>query len=447
LTRLFLKSLSFKPDFSSTRPDLKMAPSLSDHFYSNVSERLEQIKAMADAVHGKSTSEQIDEYMRNHEVSQSRYYIAPGGLINWSLSINDQNDSRIEYDFPLDTYLATYPFGEQGTQYPDPSSPYIYQVRPYPEQRTIAQDPSAWSGPYYHNSTVANHPFKSESTFPSPDEYGIHLAASEGIDDADFDGTETAESETVNTGDLTSDVDDFAPYESLRPSREHSSEQWDNPQDDMPQLLWYIFPEEAQGPRVPLPRAKVKMKTCHPRRITAWHRSGHSLKSIVNRVKNIPDHNAKVGKKVPTGRSGKSRTKEEVAMNSFTMRSQRYCQKTGLLAPTKGKREGAWKFPPSYVKGILQLSNAQLFHRVIGKVERGSFVMTAPDDVYQGTPAASQERVALPTPKDIDPVIRKALEDAGRRDLPTFQEFLQRNPDRAQHWGLNPATGMPINRG
>jgi hypothetical protein len=127
--RLFLNQ-----GFSSTRPDSTMAPSVFNRFDTNASE-LEQIEAMVDAVHGKFTSEQIDEYTRNHQVSQSGYFIAPGGPIDWTLINNDQNGSGNEYDYPMSTYqileqgtldfnriMLDYTKGRAGRQYPATTS-------------------------------------------------------------------------------------------------------------------------------------------------------------------------------------------------------------------------------------------------------------------------------------------------------------------------------------
>lgn len=217
---------------------------------------------------------------------------------------------------------------------------------------------------------------------------------------------------------ITTVVDDFADRTPIS-GAERTTGDWINDYDDMPVRLWYLRNREAQGPHVPLPNHQVMMKNLPPRKPAAYRRSGHSCKDIMRIIKDAPAR--------PTGLSN---------------RVQRYFAWEGMESESKGHRRS---LTIEAIRGLMKLSNVKIFYGVRGKVKRGEYEMTEPDDAFQGTKAKSSTRVPLQAPKDVEWWLRQALMDEGIMDFPTFPEFLQRNMDIALHFKLDPMTGLPIN--
>ncbi|QDS76658.1 hypothetical protein FKW77_008360 [Venturia effusa] len=86
-----------------------------------------------------------------------------------------------------------------------------------------------------------------------------------------------------------------------------------------------------------------------------------------------------------------------------------------------------WTRRPDYLYRIVQLSNTQLFHRVIGDVSRGDHrFMTAPEDMMTKNGPHPEVRYPLPAPVDVPKGLRDWFESLGRK-LPTFEEWKARN--------------------
>lgn len=196
-------------------------------------------------------------------------------------------------------------------------------------------------------------------------------------------------------------------------------------------------PEDADIQPEPLPAGMVFVRYFSPRRVIMLRRSGYSMTDIVNCIHNVPELDPKAS---TLNRNKTKRTKEQACETMLSMRGQRGCEKVAIFAESKGIRK---RLPKHSVEAFSRLSNAQYFHRVIGKIQRGEFELTAPDDWDQMISATGTTRVALKVPRDLEPWFRQSLEKAGVNDIPTFPEFLLRNLDIAQHWGLNPMTGHP----
>ncbi|TID13731.1 hypothetical protein E6O75_ATG01709 [Venturia nashicola] len=245
--------------------------------------------------------------------------------------------------------------------------------------------------------------------------------------------TNTQQSDVAAVEEVTTVVDDFADRVPVS-GGERTTGDWTNDHDEMAERLWYLRDQEALGPRVPLPNHKVMMKDLPPRKLALYRRSGHSCKDIMRIIQDAPA--------LPTGLSN---------------RVQRYFAWEGMESESKGQRRS---LTAEAIRGLMKLSNAKIFYGVRGKVKRGEYEMTEPDDAFQGTYARnsggcrvqkvqqgtyarSSTRVPLQAPKDVEWWLRQALMDAGIKNFPTFVEFLLRNPDIAQHWGLDPMTGRP----
>jgi hypothetical protein len=231
-------------------------------------------------------------------------------------------------------------------------------------------------------------------------------------------------------------LDDFALYQEERQGKDSNREDDDTP-GPIPERLCYIFPHEARGPKVPLPQ-HLSNEDCTSRMVAAWLQSGYKLSAIASRVDVIPKarglnrpkdkHERKYG--------GLPRTNLDTFKNLLSVRAQSWRWLNGPLAEKIGARGKG--LAEKYLCSLLQLSNAQLFFRVIGDLvtegfTSGSFEMTPPWDRYQRTDGDPTVRYPLPAPKEIHPVIRKAFVAKGRL-LPTLKEFLQRHPEISNYF-------------
>jgi hypothetical protein len=209
----------------------------------------------------------------------------------------------------------------------------------------------------------------------------------------------------------------------------------------VPLCLWYIDPKKAIVKKEPLPK-DMKNEDYEPMRIAEWRRMDYSNKEIDNIIDNPAPRQHQNRLRGKGKRAGTDRPLKVIVNNRSSSRNQRYLAPNGLLSEHRGQGERG-DVPNDTVAGMISSTNAQLFYGVRGVVAKGSYMMSAPADFYQGIPADPTIQHELPCPEDVIPAIRQALARHGRI-LPKFRDFLKRNFDIAEKYKLDPETGAPI---
>lgn len=171
----------------------------------------------------------------------------------------------------------------------------------------------------------------------------------------------------------------------------------------------------------------------------------HTLRSIYTRVHNPAPVNHQNRARGRGPRAGQGRVLGQQVPNRMAGRNSRYLERNGLLAVLLGRRQRTM-IPDGSMGGMISFSPAQWFFNVRGVLQPGTFTMTVPVDYYQGTAADPTRVFNLPCPQDVTPLIRQELAKHGRI-LPTFLDFLRRNPAIVQHYNIDITTGMPFVNG
>lgn len=236
---------------------------------------------------------------------------------------------------------------------------------------------------------------------------------------------------------------DFAPHGTLKPLllKRADWEGWNKPLAPITRRLCYIVPEDAEGESYQLPDRNIEWMESGGRQCAEWSRDNIDPNDVIEKLKNAPLVSRTQNRKKGKGRSaGKKRTNEAKWKNAWSTRAGRWLQDQGGLAVLKVGASREDDIPKEYVEGLLRLPTANLFHGVNAVIEPGSFEMYPSADYHHGIAADPSTKYPLPTPKDVLPSIRRALLEKGR-DLGTFLDFLKRNPDRFDHYNLDPETG------
>lgn len=219
---------------------------------------------------------------------------------------------------------------------------------------------------------------------------------------------------------------------------------WNKPLTPTPRRLCFIIPEDAEGESYQLPDRTIDWKESGGRQCAEWSRDSIDPNDVIKKLENAPLVSRTQKRKKGKGkRAGEKRTLEEMWKNSWSMRAGRWLQEQGGLAILQVGSSREDDIPEQYVEGLLKLSTASLFHRVNAVVQPGSFEMYPSADYHHGIAADPSTKYPLPAPNDVLPSIRRALLKKGR-DLGTFLDFLNRNPDRFVHYNLDPETGKKL---
>lgn len=269
-------------------------------------------------------------------------------------------------------------------------------------------------------------------------------------DEDEEDGNNVA---PVNNFDLVNTVDDYAPYdyvsandpisETLKLTSAQGSSSCTNPLPT-PESLLYIDPRKVSVTRIPLPPFIMNAALTNMM-IAQWSQMRHPLNSIFNIVRNLAE--VKVQNRAPGQgpRAGQNRVLEQQLPNRMAGRNTRYQGRNGLLVVLMNMRLRT-KIPECTMAGMIWFSDAQWFSNVSGVLTRGTFTMTAPIDYYQGHPANPSRSFNSPCPKDVALLIQQELAKHGRI-LPTFREFLLRNPAIVQQYNIDITTYLPFVNG
>lgn len=169
----------------------------------------------------------------------------------------------------------------------------------------------------------------------------------------------------------------------------------------------------------------------------------HTLQSIYVCIQSPTPSTNQVRAPGQGPRAGRVRDLGQQVRNRISGRNARYLERNGLLAMTLLSKRLPKMVPHETMGGMIEFSDAQWFFNVRGVLQHGTFTMSAPIDYYQGIPADSTRVFALPCPQDVAPLVRRELAKHGRI-LPTFLDFLRRNPAIVQHYNINMMTGMPF---
>ncbi|KAE9985919.1 hypothetical protein EG328_006759 [Venturia inaequalis] len=240
--------------------------------------------------------------------------------------------------------------------------------------------------------------------------------------------------------------DDFKPYGTLKPLllKRADWKGWNKPLTPIARRLCYIVPEDAEGEPYRLPDRNINWMESGGRQCAEWARDNIDLNDVIEKLENAPLVSRTQDRKKGKGtRAGEKRTKEDKWKNTWSMRAGRWLQDQGGLAVLKVGASRDDDIPEKYVEGLLHLPTANFFHGVNAVVEPGSFQMYPSADYHHGIAADPSTKYPLPAPKDVLPSIRRALLKKGR-DLGTFIDFLRRNPDRFDHYNLDPETGKKL---
>lgn len=238
-------------------------------------------------------------------------------------------------------------------------------------------------------------------------------------------------------------IDDFAPGGPAKqnPNMKEARPHCNVPTGPMASCCLDIVPEYSAKGLATIPPGGIDYMDCSERYLTELRRSGFSFPTIIENTVNIPPSAFKeqfaesLSGQGP--RAGINLAKDEAKdlRNSFSMRVQRWLQAQGALSICRSK-ERTEDIPDLFMSALMHLSPMQLFHNTIGLIQPGSFEMCQPEDRHHWTPIDQENTYPLPAPRDIHPVVRKALLDWGR-DLGSFKDFLLRNPDRIDHYKLD----------
>ncbi|RDI82315.1 hypothetical protein Vi05172_g7607 [Venturia inaequalis] len=206
-------------------------------------------------------------------------------------------------------------------------------------------------------------------------------------------------------------IDDFTPYPKNQGRKEKAVNNRYTAPGPMPERVCYILPSDASRTSLHLTRGWTD-SDCSPRNMVHLYRSGYDTAAIA------------------AGTDRRTRSKFKDYQRTLHMRAMRWCYGNGVIGGSLPNQV----LSPKYVLPLLKLSTAQLFFGVIGDLvvedfPNGIYNMTPPEDRWQHTPRASTIRYSLPCFKEIDPLVRRALEKQGRT-LPTLDEYLQRNIQR-----------------